>query len=152
MTWSYNLPIIGTSGKDQVRLLIGDTDSTNPLLQDEEIAYFLSKRPNSYGAAAECCRTLSTRFASSATTTAGDTKIAYSDIAKAFAARAQAFESQAANSGAGLPYAGGISQADKQSQIENTDRVPPQFALGDDDNFIPVAPASDSTDPTQSGA
>jgi hypothetical protein len=148
MTWSYNLPILAKSPKDAVRLLIGDTDSTNPLMQDEEINYFLSKRPNTYGTAAECCRSLAVRFSSSATTAAGDTKIAYSDLAKAFAARATAFESQAANSGAGMPYAGGISQADKENQLEDPDRVTPQFALGDDDNFIPVAPTSPN--PTQS--
>lgn len=150
MTFSYNLPILATSPKDVIRMMIGDTDPTNPLLQDEEIAYILSKRPNPYGAAAECCRSLAVRFASQVTTAAGDTKIAYSDITKAFAARAQAFESQAANSGAGLPYAGGISQSDKDSQVENTDRVQPQFVLGADDNFIPVAPVG--TNPVDAGA
>ena len=145
MTWSYNAPLLATSPKDVVRLLIGDTNTANQLLQDEEIAYILTRRPNTYGAAAECCRSLATRFATEATTKAGNTEIMYSDISKAYAARATAFESQAANSGAGLPYAGGLSQADKENAMEDSDRVPPQFALGDDDNFLPVAPASANT-------
>ena len=142
MTASYNLPILSSSPKDVVRLMLGDTNMTSPLLQDEEISYFLSKRPNTYGAAAECCRSLATKFAAQATVQAGDTKIEYSDIAKAFTARATAFESQAANSGAGMPYAGGISQTDKLTQEANTDRVSPQFVLDMDDNYIPIAPES----------
>src|SRR5688572_9196330 len=33
-----------TTNRDKVRLMIGDTDSTDPLLQDDEIAYFLTER------------------------------------------------------------------------------------------------------------
>lgn len=145
MTVSYNLPILATSQKDVVRLIIGDTDVCNALLQDEEINYFLSQRPNTYGAAAECCRSLATRFASQATIAAGDTKIAYSDISKAYTQRALAFESQAAISGSGAPYAGGLSQSDKFNAEQDPDRVEPQFVLNVDDNYTsPIAPSSDS--------
>lgn len=152
MTWTYNLAALATAPLSQVRLLIGDTDIANPLLQDEEINFFLIRRPNTYGAAAEACRSLSVRFATEATTKAGDSEIMYSDISKAFALRAQTFESQAANSGSGSPYAGGISQSDKFNQEQDTDRVAPQFALNVDDNYTsPVAPASDSDPSGPSG-
>lgn len=41
MTWTYLSPPTGRD-IDKVRLLMGDTDSTRPLLTDEEIEYLLS--------------------------------------------------------------------------------------------------------------
>lgn len=45
MAWSYdpNLP----TKKDEVRLIIGDTDIDDQLLQDEEIEYFLEQSQDS---------------------------------------------------------------------------------------------------------
>lgn len=40
MTWTYNQTLATT--KDQVRLYIGDTDSNDPQLSDEEIAFVIS--------------------------------------------------------------------------------------------------------------
>lgn len=45
MTWSYNLASLSTP-LYAVRLLIGDTDTTNQQLQDEEITFFLSQYNN----------------------------------------------------------------------------------------------------------
>ncbi len=45
MAWSYD-PSLPTK-KDEVRLIIGDTDSNDQLLQDEEINYFLEQSQNS---------------------------------------------------------------------------------------------------------
>ena len=151
MTWTYTTSDLATSTKDQVRLLIGDTVSTDPQLQDEEISYFISMRSSPVGAAAECCRTLSAQYSRSVDSAAGGTKEAYSQMAKAYALRAAQFEAQAAAGGAGLPYAGGISVADKSSQEENSDRVSPQFSIGMDDNLLPVPPAGNETSSDLSG-
>jgi hypothetical protein len=147
MTWSYNLQALGTANgaKDNVRMLIGDTVSTSPLLQDEEINFVLTRRPSVYGAASDCCRSLAARFASQATTAAGDTKIMFSDISKAYSRQAVAYDQLAIAGGAGMPYAGGISQADKANQEQDTDRVSPQFNIGMDDNFMPIAPVGNET-------
>ena len=48
--WSYD-PEMPTT-KDQVRLLIGDTDGDSPQLENEEIAWFLAQEVNVYLAAA----------------------------------------------------------------------------------------------------
>ena len=45
MAWSYD-PNLSTK-KDEVRLIIGDTDIDDQLLQDEEIEYFLEQTQNS---------------------------------------------------------------------------------------------------------
>lgn len=154
MTWSYSLTTLSSTPKDQVRLLIGDTLSTDPQMQDEEITYFLTQRSSVYGAAAECCRTLQARFSRSVDQSAGDTKAMYSQLAKAYGIKAAEFEAKAAMGGAGLPYAGGISVTDKINQEGDGDRVPPQFQVGMEDNFLPVAPAGNesSVPPGETGA
>lgn len=152
MTWSYSVADLATSAKDQVRLLIGDTVSSDAQLQDEEISYYLTTRSSAYGAAAECCRTLANQYSRSVDSAAGDTKEAYSQMAKAYALRAVQFESAAAQGGSALPYAGGISEADKLSQEQNPDRVPPVFTIGMDDNMLPVPAAGNETTSALSGS
>jgi hypothetical protein len=156
MTWSYNASTLATTPKDQVRLLIGDVVSTDEQLQDEEITFLLTQRSSIYGTAAECCRSLASKFARSVDQTAGDTKLAYSQLSKAYTAKATAFENKAALSGSGMPYAGGISVADKQNQEQDTDRVQPQFNVGMDENeTLPVGVAGNETpasDTTSGGA
>lgn len=48
MTWTYTAAPT-TEARDEVRLLIGDTDATAPLVQDEEIAYALVLYPRQVG-------------------------------------------------------------------------------------------------------
>lgn len=136
MTWSYNNNLLATNSKDAVRLLIGDVISCDQQLQDEEIAYFASVRGTLYGAAAECCRALSARFSRSVDQKGGSNTIMYSQMAKAYAAKAIEFENKSALNGSSLPYAGGISISDKQMQIMNEDRVQPMFERGMFDDFL----------------
>jgi hypothetical protein len=44
MAWTYEPANLGTSLRDQVRLRIGDTVADDPLLEDEEIDFFLAQR------------------------------------------------------------------------------------------------------------
>jgi hypothetical protein len=152
MTWSYNPSDLSSSQKDQIRMLIGDTNASTPQLQDEEIAYLATLRPNIYGAASDCCRALAAKYSSMSTESAGDSKITYSDISKAYARQAIAFASTAAAGGAGLPYAGGISQNDKQTQESDTDRVSPQFQIGMEDNLLPIGPVGNESQDESNGA
>lgn len=141
MTWTYLTSDLATTPKDQVRLLIGDTLSTDPQLQDEEINYLLTTRTSIYGACAEACRSLATKFSRSVDQAAGTAKEAYSQMAKAYFQKAIYFDVKSAEAGAGLPYAGGISITDKSNQLQDTDRVPPQFNIGMDDNPLPIGQA-----------
>jgi len=58
-----------SSPKDEVRFLIGDTDDSEPLLQDEEIKYILTVTPSAgtssynYGAAAVAAKSIAAKFA-----------------------------------------------------------------------------------------
>lgn len=52
------------SARDQVRLRIGDTDTTNPLFYDEELDQLLVDNDQVVlAAAADCCDILATRYA-----------------------------------------------------------------------------------------
>ena len=146
MTWSYTVSDLPTSGKDQVRLLIGDTLTADQQLQDEEIGYLLTTRSSVYGTAAECCRSLQAKFSRSVDQAAGDSKTRYSQMAQAYGVKAAEFEVKAAVAGGNLPYAGGMSIADKILQEQDSDRVPPQFQIGMDDDYLPVAPAGNESD------
>lgn len=46
MSWSYDPTQLKDSLKDQIRLLIGDTNEADPLLQDEEIQFHIDQYPN----------------------------------------------------------------------------------------------------------
>lgn len=63
MTWTYtNDPSV--VARDKVRFLIGDTDTANQLITDEEIAFLLAEWNNDgYVSAARGCDALAARFA-----------------------------------------------------------------------------------------
>jgi hypothetical protein len=53
-----------TASRDKVRLRIGDTNSADPLLYDEEIDYFLSERGDDVAkAAADCAAAIAAKYA-----------------------------------------------------------------------------------------
>lgn len=63
MAWTYGGdPSANT--RDEVRFLIGDTDTTNQLLQDAEITFLYNQwNSNAYLAAAHACDALAAKFA-----------------------------------------------------------------------------------------
>lgn len=139
--WTYSGDP-ATSTKDAVRFLIGDILTGDPLLQDAEINYAITLRGTAYGAAAQCLRSLSSQMARQADSTQGELRIGYSSRSRAFAKRAEDYETREAISGGGGAWAGGISLVDKQSRESDTDRVKPQFNLGMTDNSLPVGQGS----------
>lgn len=128
LTWSYE-GYPSDNLKDEVRFLLRDTDSTDQLLSDEEIYYLLTIFPNPIASAAMGCESLSGKYARDATDkTVGDLKINLTEKSKAFrdqASRLWILSKQ--YRGQPQVYAGGISKADKQTQVNNSDRVKPEF-------------------------
>lgn len=61
MTWSYS-GSPDSSDKDEVRFLIGDTDTDEQLLTDEEINYLVDKHDGIWGACAEACETIVSQY------------------------------------------------------------------------------------------
>ena len=85
MAWTYSGDP-GTSTKDSVRFLIGDTDSNDQVVTDEEINWALTVVDGSiYQAAHDLCVSLAAKFARLATSkSVGDLSLSYSDRSSAF--------------------------------------------------------------------
>jgi hypothetical protein len=150
MTWSYFPNLLGKQAKDTVRLLIGDVLSSDPQLQDEEINYFVTNRGTLYGAAADACRAMASKFSRSVDQQSGQSKFSFSQMAKAYNTKAAQFEEKAGILTA-VVYAGGISASDVLLQEVNSDRMQPQFTVGMDDNYLPEPAGANETLETFAG-
>lgn len=133
MAWTYSGDP-STSSKDAVRFLIGDTDTTDQQMQDEEINYLLTLYGGDvYTAAIVAARSLASKYARFPDVRIGDYSTSNSQRFNAYLALAKQLE-QTQNVGLihkAKPYAGGISIADKQQDEQNTDRVKPAFTRQD---------------------
>lgn len=125
MVATYTSP--ANSAADAVRFLIGDTDTSDALLQDAEISWLLSENGNNtYSAAAHACETIAAKFSRLADTQVDDVRVSLSQRAKGYRSLAVELRGRIALTGA-IPFCGGISEAAKQTQQDDTDRVPPIF-------------------------
>jgi hypothetical protein len=98
-------------------------------LADETITAILALQPNAYQAAAMCAENLAGRYANLVDRQVGDLRASYSQRAKQWLELAGRLRTSASRGSLALavPYAGGISIADKLTQESNTDRVAPAF-------------------------
>lgn len=127
MTWTY-VNTLATS-RDQIRWYVGDTDTNDQLVADEEITFAVAQNPDVRLAAAEVADAISRKFARYATVRTQDTTVDFTARAKQYRDVAMALREQFALRGA-KPFAGGISKADKDTREEDTDRVLPGFTRG----------------------
>lgn len=127
MTWTYSTADLATSEKDQIRLEIQDTDSTAPLLQDEEITRVIAVEANFWGSCARCCEMVARLLLRKADVRIGrgGTSVMYATAAKQYEQMAQAFRKRAI--GMNPPWAGGTSKSAKSSLAQDTDSVQPIF-------------------------
>lgn len=146
MAWNYIPANLLTTPVFQVRFLIGDTNSNDQQLQDEEIQFTLTIRSSIWGAAASCCASISANASRRADTVTGELRTRYSGISHAYFARSAMYENKSTELGGGLPFCGGITISGKQLAEMDLNRVPPNFNLGmTDNNSYPVAPAGNES-------
>lgn len=144
--WTYSGDP-SNNNRDAIRFMIGDTIQTDPQLMDSEIAFALAQSPGNLNrVASNICFSLAAKFARLVDTVDRELRTMYSSKSRNYRQMAISFMVIADQSGAGMPYAGGISIADKRRQQSNTDRVQPQFVLGMDDNYVPEAPVGNETE------
>jgi len=129
MTWTYTGPVDDTG---KVRLAIGDTDSTDKQLYDEEIAYQLTLG-SVQSAAASCARLIAAKYARQMNKAVGPFRIEAAARYDHYMGLAAELESQMATAGVAA-FAGGISIADKAAREDDSDRVPPAFTRALFDN------------------
>ena len=131
-TYDASLP----TAKDRVRFLIQDTNVASAMLQDEEITFMLTEYPNYRLAAAACAEALSLKFAGMPQEKKiGNLSLFYGDQAKKYSELASKLRTQASK--ILLPYAGGISKADKNAINNDSDRVKPAFKHDMQDQKLP---------------
>lgn len=142
MSWSYDPNTLNTTTSagrlNTVRLLVGDTDTTDQLVQNEEITFALSQTgDNVYYAAVWTCRAIAAKFSRMVTTQLdGALSANYSDKAKQYNQLAVQIEAQGKKtSGKSLGvYGGGISVVAVEAVREDSDRVKPAFTIDKFDN------------------
>jgi len=142
MAWSYNVADLNTttsSGRlNTVRLLVGDTDTTDQLVQNEEVAFALAQvNDNVYYAGSWVCKAIAAKFSRMVTTTLdGALSSNYSDRAKQYQQLSIQIEAQGRKtSGKSLGvFGGGISVVAVEAVRENPDRIKPAFTIDQFEN------------------
>lgn len=122
------------SDTDAVRFLIRDTAQTTHLFEDAEIKWAVSTEANIYMAAAMLCDTLIVKGGGVKIKKVGELMIQYDPSFY----KSLSGSLRARGSGHQVPYAGGISVADKQAQSSDSDWVQPSIQRNLDNN--PAAP------------
>lgn len=130
MTWTYS-GNPGSSSRDELRFLIGDTDSADPLFSDEELDYLLTEHGGSVPAAAMAsCRRLIAKYSRYVDQKTGDIDIKYSQRISQLNSLMDTLRGDLRP----VPYAGGISVSDIEAVRDDDDRQGPVFVLGMFDN------------------
>jgi hypothetical protein len=137
MTWTYGGDP-SANARDAIRFLIGDTDTTDQLLSDEEIAWVNTEASGTptattdlYDAAYRCCLTVAAKLARQADKAIGDLSVKLSQRAVAYRTQADSLKQLSMrSSGVPVPYAGGITISDKEIDEDNTDLNRSWFATG----------------------
>lgn len=140
--WNYDNTLFSTSTANAntmiVRRLIGDVLSNDRQLSDNEIAFAVSQYSNLYLAAAEAARWIAMQYARQVDLVTGELKTNYSQRSRQYRTLAADLQNRGVARGGVIPYAGGLSVTDKQSQEDDPDRVVPNFNLGMTDNTLPT--------------
>lgn len=143
--WTFVPSLVGVESLYTVRRLIGDVVQSDPLLSDQEVLWAIGQYTNEWLAAAECCRNISSFYARQVDLVEGQLKNNYSQRSKRYSQLAVELEQRGFTRSGAAPYVGGTSLTDKNNQVENTDRTPPQFVIGMFDNLLPESPVGHQT-------
>jgi len=134
MAWSYSAADLSnttSSGRlNTVRLLVGDTDTTDQQVQNEEINFSLAENnDNTYLSASWIARVISSKYARLVTTKLdGALSSDYSDLAKQYQSLADQLEYQGKTNGASVGIlAGGITKSGIETVRANTNRIEGSF-------------------------
>ena len=134
MAWSYdegNLNTSDTLGRlNAVRLLIGDTDTNDQQVQDEEIVFGLAQANNNvYKAGGWLCRAIAAKYSRSVDVEiSGALKEASSQLQAHYTKLADTLEYQGTKLGGSLGIsAGGLTVSTVEGVRANTNRVRPEF-------------------------
>lgn len=134
MSWSYS-GNPASSDRDAVRFYIGDTDSTRPMLSNEDIDFVNSEWLPKYGSllltASQCCEVISGAFAREVTVSADGVSVAVSELQQKFNMLAESLRDQWKIEQAGLPIVSGVLF----DPFRDPTIKPLRFGVGFNDNY-----------------
>ncbi len=151
MAWTYDPSLLGTTTATgrlhSVRLLIGDTESTDTQVEDEEVAFALAQSGDDiYDAGYFLCRILAAKYARLVDTALDKGLSEKNDnLSKKYTQLSDSIKAvgRSVKAGIGGVSGGGISINAMQLANSNADRVQSQFTTGqftastDDYQLIP---------------
>lgn len=140
MTWTYSGDP-SDSTRDAVRFLIGDTDTTDQLISNEEIDYMLTEHGTVSRAASESARSIAAKFARLMNRSIGGLS---ADFSQKYQHYMELAESLISNDEAYpvSPFISGFKRDEKESRENDTDRETTFGRKGIHDNER-VYPADD---------
>lgn len=132
MTWTYDSTDPTGTDKDHVRFIVGDVvETAKYTLTDEEITAMLTAGGTVHAASITCARSLAARWAREPSVKIGRTQVTQGDVASRLEKLADRLVHQGSESA--VPYVGGISIADKDARLSDSDAVQPRFLRDRDD-------------------
>lgn len=111
--WTYKPEEVSTNPLMTLRMLIGDTNKSRPLLEDEELAYFVDNTASIHFAAAEAAEAIAAQYAGVTSKTVGPLTVDLSGVGDQYNAKAKQLRITARRKGGMGIYAGGLSYGDK---------------------------------------
>lgn len=132
MAWTYS-GNPSASTRDAVRFVIGDTDTTDQLLQDAEIDYMITEHGTIRMAASESCRAIAAKFARLMSRSIGGLSADFSAKHRQYLAMAESLLT-AEDAYPVSPFLSGWNSAAKEAVELQQDRETTFARKGDMDN------------------
>lgn len=126
MSWTYDPAL--SAARDRVRFMVGDTDSTDEQLQNEEIDYLLTTEVSETSAAIAACQALIAKYSRRVDRQVGSLKISSSKLVDHYTALVETLSVAAARRG--VPTAGGVYQSEKDAAAASDALVQPAIRRG----------------------
>lgn len=139
MSWTYDPALLGTTTATgrlhSVRLLIGDTESTDPQVEDEEVSFALSQsKDDIYDAGYFLCRILAAKYARLVDTALDKGLSEKNDnLSKKYTQLSDTIKAIGRNvkSSSGGVSGGGLRISAMVAANSDVDRLSPQFATNE---------------------
>ena len=120
MTWSYSGDP-ANSTNDAVRFLIGDTDTNDQLISNEEIAYIVTQQGSVNRSASECCRAIAAKFARNMSRSIGALQADFAAKHRQYLAMADSLLTKEETAPVS-PFISGYEKDKKQAREDDTNR------------------------------
>ncbi len=124
MSWTYGGDP-KNSDRDKIRLLVGDTDSSNQLVTDEEIDWALDRESSIFEAAALTAEFVAASFARNPDKQIRDLSVKFSQTISSYRELAEEYKQRSSGQGTWKDLAPGLSQDTKDSYDDDDDLVKP---------------------------